>query len=362
MFVNFCRPRLHIFLDTAATYNGSASQATVTRTYDALGRLHSVSNPDRAGSGALTTTSYDELDRVTDVQSPDGSHIRTCYTDNTALSQDPASVWGKSTTDALGRLTQVVEDASGTCQSTTHGGTDVTTTYVYDGRNNLKTVTQGGWDRAFTYDELSRLKSATSPETGLSTAEGDPQNQNGTISYEYDPQGNLSKRTDPRTLVTTISYDLLNRPVTKTYSGGTPLVFYCYDGNVSGNCAGALSTPSANLNGQLTRILTSDGTNTLTKTDYANFDTMGRALRSEQGVGSNPYTFQYTYNDVSMKTETYPSGRVLTFGFDAGARVSSVNGQFGGPADKLREFHQLYGVECSGEYERGSWTLGADVL
>ena len=53
------------------------------------------------------------------------------------------------------------------------------TTYAYDVLANLKTVTQGAQTRSFTYDSLSRLKTAVNPESG-------------TVSYVYDDNGNLA--------------------------------------------------------------------------------------------------------------------------------------------------------------------------
>jgi YD repeat-containing protein len=50
------------------------------------------------------------------------------------------------------------------------------TSYNYDTLNNLTTVNQGAQTRSFSYSSLSRLLSATNPESGA-------------ISYGYDPNG-----------------------------------------------------------------------------------------------------------------------------------------------------------------------------
>ena len=52
--------------------------------------------------------------------------------------------------------------------------------------------------RTFVYDSLSRLYSATNPESG-------------TTLYRYDANGNLIGKADARTVVTTITVDPLNR-------------------------------------------------------------------------------------------------------------------------------------------------------
>ena len=89
--------------------------------------------------------------------------------------------------------------------------------------------------RTFTYDSLSRLKTALNPESGL-------------IAYEYDAAGNLSKRTDARGIETIFSYDALNRPTTKTYAndgGVTPPVTFQYDDPAVPYGIGRLASVSA---------------------------------------------------------------------------------------------------------------------
>ena len=60
------------------------------------------------------------------------------------------------------------------------------------------------------------------------------------VDYGYDVFGNLTSQTDARNCVTAITYDDLNRPRTKTYSGpgacdSTPDVTYAYDSTNNGN-------------------------------------------------------------------------------------------------------------------------------
>ena len=60
--------------------------------------------------------------------------------------------------------------------------------------------------RSFNYDSLSRLSSATNRESG-------------TVTYSsYDGNGNLLTKTDARNVVTSFSYDLLNRITLKSYA------------------------------------------------------------------------------------------------------------------------------------------------
>ena len=98
---------------------------------------------------------------------------------------DQAGKTRVSYADGLGRLSEVVESGIG-----------VTTRYKYDVLDNLTRVCQagmwgsapdytciGGQLRSFAYDSLSRLTSATNPESGAT-------------GYTYDGNGNLLSRTD----------------------------------------------------------------------------------------------------------------------------------------------------------------------
>ena len=54
---------------------------------------------------------------------------------------------------------------------------------------------------------------------------------------------------------------------------------------------------------------------------------MGRVANNQQTVGDQSYTMSYGYNfGGAMNSETYPSGRVVSYAFDDGARLSQVSG------------------------------------
>ncbi len=76
--------------------------------------------------------------------------------------------------DALGNLTQVIEDPT---------VLNYSAAYVYDPVGRLTQVTQGTQTRGFTYSTAGWLLSATNPETG-------------TINYDYTPGGRLLTRTE----------------------------------------------------------------------------------------------------------------------------------------------------------------------
>src|SRR5262249_47299890 len=102
----------------------------------------------------------DPLSRTSDVQTPDGAHLFTQYSGNQTTVTDQAGKRHRSETDALGRLIKITEDPEGLSYNTY---------YSYDALGNLRLVTQGTQTRIFVYNSLSRLISATNPESGIET-------------------------------------------------------------------------------------------------------------------------------------------------------------------------------------------------
>ncbi len=180
-------------------------------TYDALGRQSTVSNPGfNSCSSDVTTTFYDALSRVTQITQPDDSKVLTTYEGNVTKVTEEAGKKRDTTTDALGRLTQVVE-APGV------SGFGWITDYSYDSLDNLTQVNQGAQTRTFTYDRFSRLLTANNPEQDAATI------------FTYDSNGNLKTKTGPRGTITTNTYDGLNRLTSADYSDSTPELTLTYD-------------------------------------------------------------------------------------------------------------------------------------
>ncbi len=155
-----------------------------------------------------------------------------------------------------------------------------TASYAYDTLNDLTGVTQGAETRSFTYDGLSRLLTATNPESGTTT-------------YTYDPDSNVITKTDARGITTTYAYDVLNRLTGKTYSDATYPVTYAYD---------VSSGPSPlNTIGRLTDEKTSVQGVTMTEHAIDQYDAMGR-VQSERRcfVGGCGATTNYTLTHSTM--------------------------------------------------------------
>lgn len=197
----------------------------VDTSYSGNGWVLSRSNAHRSAPSATDGTTgytYDGLGRAKVVTEPDGSKVQTTYASSCVpytnaygvTVTDEAGNSRTSCSDGLGRLTSVFEDPAGARYETD---------YQYDPLGNLlKVIQRGGssqsnWRiRTFAYDWLSRLLSATNPESG-------------TVQYQYDPSGNLVSKTDARGVQTLMTYDVLNRVTSKSYSDGTPPVSFYYD-------------------------------------------------------------------------------------------------------------------------------------
>src|SRR5690242_14259269 len=62
--------------------------------------------------------------------------------------------------------------------------------------------------------------------------------------------------------------------------------------------------------------------------NYSLYDPVGNVLASSQSTSGTPSAaFTYTWNMLGgLSSETYPSGRTVSYGYDGGGRVNLVSG------------------------------------
>ena len=307
-------------------YETPTQYIATRQTYDGLGRVETASSPFRsAAPGTLkwTTTVYDALGRTRFVTTPDGARVESAYTGNQTTVTDQAGKSRRSFTNVLGHLVQVVEDPFGT--------TPLATDYKYDVLGNLRQVDQGGQRRFFMYDSLGRFIRAKNPEQdsfapdatfpALTDATSGTSNSEWSLGYTYDANGNLAARKDARNIVTTYGYDALNRNRTINYSDATPGVEHRYDLAVNGK--GRLAS-SATINSTATAETVTD------EYDALGRPTVMRQLFQTNGVWSQHYYVRRSYDLAGNVTaQTYPSGRVVNYQYDAAGRTSSFSGNLG---------------------------------
>ena len=132
------------------------------------------------------------------------------------------------------------------------------------------------------------MKSASNPESG-------------TILYAYDPNGNLTSKTDARSITTTYVYDALNRVTERSYDDNATLpVYYTYD-------------KLSHAMGQLIKVTTGSGSTPFSVSENTEFDAFGRVKKSKQSTDGTVYNeMEYTYNlSGALIEEKYPSGRLV---------------------------------------------------
>ncbi len=226
--------------------------------------------------------------------------VQTDIDSNATTVTDQAGKLRRSITNALGQLARVDEpNANNELGSVT--SPNQPTYYSYDTLSNLINVSQGVQTRTFSCSSISRLLSATNPESG-------------TINYSYDNNGNLTQKTDARNVTTTFSYDALNRATYRDYSDSTPDVTYSYDDS---------QVPFSK--GKLTSVASSVSESRITA-----YDAQERITGSQQLTGGQTYSFSYTWDLAdNLLTQTYPSGKVAQFDYDSSGDLARVGNSAG---------------------------------
>ena len=296
--------------------------------YDLNGRLFSVSNPYRSTSDptyGFTTKAFDALNRITQVTDPDGNKVMVAFGANVTNVSQSCSVLGYPTlvtdeagkqkaswVDGFGRVVEVDEPNSS-------GALSVATCYQYDGVGNLLSITQRGgstnssqWRvRTFTYDGLSRLVTASVPESG--TTQYFYTNSTGGLCAGNINVDAICRETDARGITVTYGYDSGDRLTSETFSDGTPAISYVYD---QGSFNGLTIRNSL---GRRVGMTDASG-----QTAWS-YDSMGRINTVRKTVSGFTKAISFNYNlDGSIASVIYPSGRTVTYTYSNAARPLSA--------------------------------------
>jgi RHS repeat-associated protein len=337
-------------------FNGVAPAPwTVVDTYfDQMGRAAEVSNPYRVASpaaarpaacNACTKTTYDELGRMRSITSPDAAVTVTNYSGNTATVTEQNNLQRRSEKDAFGRLIKIVEAPNKTAYN-------LSTTYSYDGMNNLSTVSQSGQTRTFIFDSLARPILARNPEQAATLVDSRAAGL-WSLSYAYDANGNIEEKRDSRGVTTSYAYDGMNRLLSRSYAvagtppdnyEATPAVSLYYDGK---------GMPLDEQGTQIPAPLDSSGYLTAVKSSasqvvYTEFDNMGKVMKHRQITNGQPhFLMSYDYNLAgNLIRQQYPSGRSVVTEYDNAGRVAGVR----------KEGSSYYGGAAPGEADSIKYT------
>jgi YD repeat-containing protein len=254
---------------------------------DACGRATLISAPYTAGDGSRgTTVAYDALGRPTRVTDAAGkvttftySGARVTRTDANqhTTTYDYLALYGPD--DA--RLNSVT-DALGT-----------TTTYTYTTTGNLTSVSgppgqYGSVTRTWSVDDRGWPQSDTQPESGTTT-------------YVYDGDGKLTTITDVDGNVTTLTYDDDDRLTGRDSPGAVDDLTVTYDAN-----------------GRVNQLTNGQSQTTY---GYAN----GRLASRTDSINGSTFTSGYQYDsDDNLSQVAYPSGRLVSYRYDAENRLTQV--------------------------------------
>ncbi len=335
---------------TETTEDGTNYTISVRNAYLKLGQVMLTSSPMRsaaASTDSWTRVTKDIAGRVVEVSTFGGASqpawtgtagsftgsVTTAYSANFTTVTDQAGKVRRSMTDALGRLVRVDEPDASNNLGTTASPVQPTS-YGYDVLGNLLNVTQGSQTRTFTYDSLSRLRTAVNPESG-------------TISYQYDDNSNLIVKTDPRSVSTHYEYDALNRATRRWYNGSnstsntlhnvptlpsgvgtTDEVKFYYDALLP---TGAPAYTVGTAKGRLTAQTYGSGTTG----DSYGYDVLGRPKVKIQRTGAKDYDMAAEYSlSGAITSLTYPSGHTISNTFDQVGRLTGFSGNLGDGATR----------------------------
>ena len=209
-----------------------------------------------------------------------------------------------------------------------------TTTYEYDANGQVTKVTDGNNQTIeYTWTKLGQKKSIKYP-TGDS------------VSYSYDNNGNLIKVTDTNNGVTNYTYDALNQVKSKKLPNGAEST-YTYDKNgwlrqreeTSNGASKQSYTYEYDKNGnRIKETKVSSGT---TETTRYTYDVLNQLTSVVDKNGTINYAFdefnnrtvkeeigkettQYTYNNLNQLVETTQGSTVTTYDYDKRGNVAEV--------------------------------------
>jgi RHS repeat-associated protein len=323
-------PRNWLLTSTVST---TAGPITTTNTFDAVGNLTKVQQPD----GSYLMNAYDTAHRLTTVTDAFGNSIN--YTlDPTGDRKgtdikDPSGTLTRSlsaTFDTLGRaLTSVA-------------GMSQTTTWQYDDNGNVTGYLPPALHFGYLFDQLDRATRMTFYTiSGYNYAAYDAHDHvtgrtdtlsrttsyvldgfgdviqaaspdTGTTVFHFDSDGNLIQKTDGAGIIANHTYDALDRILTTTYPASTgENVSYTYDQTGTGFSFGI---------GRLTSL--TDQAGSLTHA----YDERGNLLTETRTSGATALTTTYTYDAASrLLTMTYPDTSIVTYTRDTMGRVTAVS-------------------------------------
>ena len=282
------------------TFNSDSNLAlTVARAFDNRNRLTHIAAPHLVGESVSQRT-LDNNSNLTGLTDPNLATSSNVY-------------------DAEDRLIENTHRLNGI------------TRYTYDTLNRItEVIAPNGVTTHYGYDLLGRRTSEQSPDRG-------------TLTYGYDLANNLTTITDGRGITATLTYDELERVITKTYPNSIPgkieNVTYSYD-----TCAFGL--------GYLCTVTDESGSYDY---EYDGFGNLTQIIKTELAVA---YTTEYQYDDGdNISQMTLPSGRVIDYQRDGIRRISAIDTSLNGTPQNI-----VSAIQYRGDSQMTQCTFGNGLI
>jgi RHS repeat-associated protein len=313
-------------------------------TYDPRGRVKTITQTTPAGSAATWQYSYTAWGDVSQVIDPVGVALNYQY---------DAAHYLRFIVDAAGNYLHYRYDLKGnrTGDDTydPSGTLARTVSYTFDLRNHLASINLAGNITQVVYDAVGNLTSETDPNTHATTHTPDALNRlmqtidrlGGITGYNYDLNDRLTRVTPPGKTGTQYAQDDLGNLLSET-SPDRNTTLYTYD--AAGNLK-TVQTARGNVIGYsydaLNRLTFADAPITANDTTYV-YDTCTNGIGRLCSVSNYWATVTYGYNprgrvnshqsvnyayDLAgrLRTLTYPSGAIVTYGYNNVGQVSQVS-------------------------------------
>lgn len=329
--------------------------------YDQLGRVTSINvkHPSNSALDAVTTMTYDAVGQVTSMTLPSTDTLFIDYDAAgrvTAMRAATGERWAYSYDAAGNVLSEAVKRANGATsrqvkrtfdelgrQIAETTGPGHTERWSYDKLGNVvQDVSPNGHATTAAFDALQRVVTTLAPDGGTTATAYDAQDNavsstdpvsvttqfvhngfgdliqevspdRGTNTYWYDSAGQMVSASDGRGQVVDYTHDLLGR-VTRKVPQGRPAsetIQYVWD---AGGLSGSYPV------GRLAQVIDDSGT-----TQFR-YDHRGNLTGKQQAIGtSTTAQLLYEYDLAGRITQiTYPSGRIVHYGYDSKGRISLV--------------------------------------
>ncbi|MGE4169618.1 MAG: RHS repeat domain-containing protein [Candidatus Margulisiibacteriota bacterium] len=325
-------------LTTQFNYMDAPSKQTITQTTN--GKTSTIELEGFTGkpikitgiNGGITTYAYDAYGRVISATGPDNIPITYSYSSD--LKTTTVTGGGRtvaSTVDSMGR-TILVDNPS--------GEEDIKTDYYYGDLPLAVYTGTNTWTlkKSYTYDDLLRKKTVTSPDFGTTTTSYDDGSNTvtvtdtkgrQTVSYQnelnqttktvfvpdnsqtlstYDNFGRVATTTDPRGLIHKADQDAYGR-ITKTYFPGT------------GTLQRTIPTYSQQAPNVVESIAIYDKTGVLSKTYAYAYDVEGRVTQTKlNGTVQETLTYDQGSNGKGHLVQAETPDALSTYTYDSAGR------------------------------------------